>query len=567
MLLSLSEKYHPRLQKDLLHKDTVSDIKKWIKQKLVEQENNNYKWILCLNGPIGSGKTTIVNNLFSAYEIIKLDSDNLRTGEKILDILRSLVGFKTRTLANIEKWNNKNVKERHNILLIDNIELCDKSISNFISLLYNQFSINIPLIVISNNQKNKDYFEDYKNCTTFIDFPKPNTKDLNKIIDTINETEFIGIKSSKIIRLRIIEKSENDIRQLFHILEQLKISLSINPDVDIEYLLDNIDSKITDVDLSEKMYSIIVKNIDFKRRFNICSSEPQLISYSIYQNYINIINNTQNKNSINDASNLIDSLSSSNVINACIYDEQNWELYDDYTFSACVLPSWLLNSQQTNQFENENQFTDILTSYKDISYNFLNSLNEVREICKNNAFCNYLQNIIGTKYKTFIENDNDIIEMYISIKNILYCIKEINGYYDKHKRGKNTTKREKFDIYNSIQENSNRHTIKCLEYICNFIYNYRIFQIDIQDILLNKNEYLDKEKRQEHVNKIDIRIFKRLLNIFSFDNGNKLLKSHTETVIQYHLFTKLIEDVHKNKNVSKSQIETLIVDIENIWNI
>lgn len=571
--MSLTEKYYPRYQKDLINQTVVTDIKKWMNTNLVNNTDNDYKKILCIIGPTGCGKTTTVNYLFSNYNIISLEPEHIKSTEKVLDILRSLVSFKTKTMIDIDKWDNKNYKERYNILLIDNIELCDKWINHFIKSLYNEFSVNIPLIVIGNNPKNKEQITDFNNVY-HINFPKPNSKDLNKIIDRLTENEFQQIKTSNNIKTIIIDKSENDIRQLFFILEQLKLSLYNEPKYDnIEFLIEGLYSKMVDLDLFDKINKIIIDDINCEQRFIISSSEPQTISCSIYQNYLDIIDKSKNNkehNMIDTSVNVIDNISLSNIIHSNIYDDQNWELGDEYTYTSCVIPSKMLN--MGCNFDNSVQLD--LNVFRDISYNFLNSLSEVIDIIRNNNFKNYL-----TSDK--IQNDNflekhHITEIYITINIMSNIIIKINKYFDEKKRGKNSTKREKFQIFDMIenteikkgQENDMTNIKVLLQYLCNFIYTYKTFEVDINDILLNKNIYMLREQREKHVNKIDIRIFKRLLNIFIFNNGNKLLKSHTEIVIQYKIFTMLVDDLINNPvQHNNDKIDNLITDITNIWNI
>lgn len=555
--MSLSDKYYPRLQKDFFNKKSIDLIKDWTKINLTNNETDDYKKILCIIGPIGVGKTVTINNLFSGYNLIKLDSEIFRTNEKTTDTIKSLVHFKSKTLVDIDKWDSKRYKMKNNVLFIDNIELYDKSITNFIELLYNKYNVNIPLITITNNVKNKEYFNEFTDNTTFISFLKPTTNDLFKLIEKIDE--FSSFNDCKIIKNKIVEKSENDIRQLFYILEQLNGSLKNNSNCDISSLIDEMESKITDIDLSEKMSCLITNNlINVEKRYIISTSEPQLITYSIYQNYLNVLDKySKIQNDIDTASNIMDSISFSNTIFSCIYDEQNWELYDNFIMSGSVIPSKILNININTDINIINE----LNTFKDVSYNFSNSLNEVTEIHRNNNGHSHLID----KNHIFRNNELFTNDTFIIIKTVIYCINEINDFFYINKRGKNTTKKEKFKIYDLIEKD--KKVKKMLDYVSDFIYFYKIFEIDINNILLNKNEYLDKEKRQQNINLVDIRIFKRLLNIFTFDNSNKLLKSHIETSIQYNIFTKVINNIPVNKVKEVDEIEKLITDIETIWNL
>ena len=159
----IAQKYKPNTQKSLFHKDIVNHIRKWI--KLIEDyadDSKSVKQILFLHGPIGCSKTVTVECLFKGYNLIDIDSDHLRSAEKITETISGIVGFREVTLANIEKWNHKNRKDKSNILFVDNLELCDRGIEKFIETLYNKYNINIPVILVCNSSKYKEIFINYQ---------------------------------------------------------------------------------------------------------------------------------------------------------------------------------------------------------------------------------------------------------------------------------------------------------------------------------------------------------------------------------------------------------------------
>ena len=107
-----------------------------------------------------------------------------------------------------------------------------------------------------------------------------------------------------------------------------------------------------------------------------------------------------------------------------------------------------------------------------------------------------------------------------------------------------------------------------LEKLVNIVYNYKLFEIDIDDFLLNRSKYKDDNIIKENINKIDLRVLKRLLNIFTFDDSHKLFKSNIETSIQYKILQTLTKENLQNKTQPiLNDIESLTVNLDDIWKI
>ena len=351
----LSNKYKPKFQKDLCisPKSVITDIKNWITLL-----NSNSKQLLVLLGPVGCGKSLFLNILFKAYNRLYIESDNIKQS----DIIDSIIGYKEQTFH--DKSNKKN------IVIVENIENCEKSINNFIDTVHVKKNIPVPIIVTANNIKLKEQFNNFQNCT-FIVFEYPNTKDLYNLVDTINKQEELKLSSENIYS--IIKKAEGDYRQLFGILDQWILQLKINPDSSFESFDLNISCKYKDIDLYDKLdYLINNQDYDFNKTYYISTSEVHGITLGIYQNYI-----SQKNISIDCIAEISDNLSHANNINNEIYTNQHWELYDDYAVSGCIITSYLIKQNNLEKIE--------IKQFKDISYNFENSLNEIKMlILKNN---------------------------------------------------------------------------------------------------------------------------------------------------------------------------------------
>lgn len=562
-----SQKYKPTTQKSLFHKDVVNNIRKWIQNIEYKFETiKDVKQIIFLNGPVGCGKSVTVECLFKAYNLINVDSDNLRNADKINDALQQIINFNGITLANIDKWNHKNKKDKNNIVFIDNIELCERGIESFINLIYTR-NINVPIILICNTAKYKDIFSSYKNCT-FVDFKHPSLLEMSKLIIDINKEECLNLEKDTI--KQIIEKSQNDIRQILFILEQWNISKTSK--TSFSKFINTIDFKYTDEDLSKKMdYIFKSKNkFDFNKAYNKFLCEPHVISNNIFQNYVNITldsksrvsetNKTSDKDDLDILNNMVkvmDNISYSNIIHNEIYEHQQWQLYDEYINSSCIIPTYYLQKNNEIIFkELDINYRINFNSFKDISYNFINSYNEVKNICKKNTY-----------YSKFHINDCNInansifypLNCFYIVNILLDNMKIVNIYFDTNKRGKNTTKKEKLELYNNMNDIKVKNA---LDKIFQIIYDYKLFEIDIDN--LDKLKKDDSEIIKKNFQKINLRVLKRLLNIFTFNDNNKIFKSNIEASLQYKILEYFINK--SNYNVSTiNTVDEMTIDLDKIW--
>lgn len=550
----IAAKYKPTVQKDLFHKDVVNHIKKWI--KIIERDGKNnldVKRILFIHGPIGSSKTVTVECLFKSYNLIDVDVNSLSP-----ELLQCIVGFNEMTLSNVDKWNLKTNKEKSNIVLVDNLELCDKNIEIFIDLIHNKHNINVPVILISNNTKYKDVFANNNNCT-FVEFKKPSLLELTKFVGEINKPEGLNLTRENIKLL--VNKSEFDIRQLLFLIDQWITTQKTR--FTFSDFMNSISVKNRDMDLSEKMYTLFNRDnkYDFQDYFVLASSDPQGLSNSIYQNYItnstvDTLNDTsdgKNLNLLQNYSNIMDSISYSNIVQNEIYENQQWTLYDDYICNSTVVPGYYI--KEISQIGKANEYNLMLTPFKDISYNFINSYEEVKRITTCNLYSKSLQTH-DNKQNLAIFNSSSC---FIIVQIFINCIEKLNKYFDKNKRGKNTTKQEKLDLCNNMNEDD----VKWLDILVSNIYYYKLFTINEQDFILN----IDKYKNDNYIQKVDLSIFKRFLNIFTMDDSHKIFKSNVETSIQYKLLKVLIEDNTKEKVVIKQKTENMVMELSDIWNI
>lgn len=566
----LSEKYAPTTQKSLFHKNIVNHIRKWIVnvEACAEQADRSLKHLLLVTGPVGCGKSASVSVLLKGFNVVDIDPTEVRSADKIMELANSIPGFGEQTLANIEKWNHKNKKEKPNVVVIDNIELCEKSISNFVDTVHSKRNINVPIILIGNDAKYNDIFSSASHYT-FIQFNKPSLLELTKLITDINASEKLNLDQNNI--QTVVEKSEFDIRQVFHILEQWKVSVA-----PFEDFILSVKQKHVDIDLDQKVSYLLDTSIPFDPQvFRIANTEPLVLTNAMYQNYITALENSQNTSTfygLTTASRVIDELSIGNVMQAKLFEEQCWEMYDNVAMQSTVLPSFAMkqsgSGSSSQAVEGNKKLLHLMTPFKDVSYNYMNSFAEVKQNCIENHF-NPKYNKPDTSSSFGIYNA-DTPTCFSIVDLFLLQIKILTEYFDKQKKGKNTSKQEKLDICNNITD---EHIKSVLDVVVERIYHYHLFEVDIDNIIFHKKEYIKEDVQKKEYSRVELRMFKRFLNIFSFHDTTKCIKPHVEAALKYKLFQKIVSNVKTRTEQQKAEgqsskasaVERLTEDLSNIW--
>jgi DNA polymerase III delta prime subunit len=560
----LSKKYAPNTQKSLFHKNIVNHIRKWIVniEACAEEPGHSLKHLLLVTGPVGCGKSTSMSILLKGFNVIDIDPTEVRSSEKILDLANTIPGFGEQTLANIEKWNHKNKKDKPNVVVVDNIELCEKSIVNFVDIVHCKRNINVPIVLIGNNPKLIDSFNGSANFT-FIEFNKPSLLEISKLVADLNTAEDMRLDHNSI--QAVVQKSEFDVRQVFHILEQWKISSKPFDD----FIL-SVSQKHVDTDLDVKVAYLLDTSIPFgPLDYLYSNTEPLVISNGLYQNYLTalaISENTDVRNITSTTAKIMDEISIGDTMQRKLFEDQCWEMYDNVGLQSNVLPSFAIKRLCLQNPKGNKKLSHMMTPFKDISYNYINSFEEVKRNCIHNHFDpKFNKKHTNTSNGIYNADTNMCFDI---VKAFLIQITIVTQYFDKQKRGKNTSKQEKLDICNNITDNNVQYV---LDNLVDKIYHYHLFEIDIDNVIVNKKEYLKEEVQKKEYTRIELRMLKRFLNIFSFHDTTKFIKPHVEAAMKYKLFQKTVQNVHdphqiaNNPKIINNNIESLTADLSNIW--
>lgn len=458
--------------------DNINDIKKYLRESGMN---------LCIYGEKGGGKSFMIKEILGElnYNIINVDPNE---------------SFKMEEL-NISNNITKHIGDgsSKNVILIDNlvVNLYDKFLGDFLN---NDFVLPIILIFTSNKRIIIDTKKDFK----YIAWEYPidfyynyirNKLQINVTVETLD---------------KILEKTKKDLRQINLLFNDRLDNLDNLDNLD----LDNLDNELDiDYDLNYRIdYLINGDEFDVGKSLEISSADTYLLNGYLYQNY-------PKANDVS-YSNISDCFSTGDLYSKMLYEDQYWELYNEYIVNSVVFPSYYISRKK------EDLDVESFDNYKDVSYNIINSYKE-------------LNSGDLTKY--------DVSDLYYVSNILIQYIKRGENDIKKYKKGKNTSREEKIEISKKSQNEKSITKIVDLISSCNLYVNNN-------DILTDN---LDK-----NIKNIDIKKLTRFTNIFS---GISIKTSPLmDFVLKYNLILALKRVTTDNCLLKVAEkIET--VNLDDIW--
>ena len=309
----------------LLKKSSKGRKKKLVNMSELEIEYSKRKGNLLITGPHGSGKSTIINIILKdgKYDIVNL---NMLDPKIKVDV--DLIS----KLAN-RSDNNKKI-----VLLIDELEsvitLNDKN-AVFEIIKDNNFNRWMPIIIITNNQHNKQLNET-KKYSNEIKIYSPFQSEIVKWIYNICKIEKITLEYDLIPKF--IEYCQNDMRKMLIQLDELKVNYQ-NSKINmatLENFMDIMKKKDQDFDLYKSTEEMLVDYKDIDTCLELYDTEKVLMPLMIHENYYKFIKKEE-------YSKVLDNLSKGDILENYIYGEQNWDLLEIHGLISCVIPSYYIN--------------------------------------------------------------------------------------------------------------------------------------------------------------------------------------------------------------------------------
>ena len=311
----------------LLKKSSKGRKKKLINITDIELEYSKRKGNLLITGPHGSGKSTIISIILSNYNYDIINLNTLDSKVKIDTEL--IIKFST----NYEYENDKKP-----ILLIDELEsvitLNDKNgVFNIIK--DNNFKRWMPIIIITNNQHNKQLNETKKYSNEVKIYP-PYESEIIKWVENICRIEKINMFAFEQLK-KFVEYCQNDMRKILIQLNELKINYEsnfISASV-LEEFMNIMKKKDLDFDLFKATNKLLTDYKDMDTSLELYDTEKVLMPLMVHENYHKFINK-------NEYSKVLDNLSIGDILENYIYGEQNWDLLELHGIISCCIPSYLI---------------------------------------------------------------------------------------------------------------------------------------------------------------------------------------------------------------------------------
>ena len=347
----------------LLKKSSKGRKKKLMNISEEEIEFSKRKGNLLITGSHGSGKSSIVNIILkeAGYEIINL---NMLDPKIKIDVdLISKLSYKNYLDGNSKKL----------ILIIDELEsvitLNDK-LCVFNIIKDNNFKRWMPIIIITNNQHNKQLNETKKYSNEVKVYP-PYLNEINRWVYSICKKENINLEYDLINKF--IEYCQFDMRKILIQLDELKINYNNNKITSV--LFDNFINIMKKKDLDFDLYKATDKLLTDYKNIDTCielyETEKVLIPLMIHENYHKYIIKTE-------YSKVLNNLSIGDILENYIYGEQNWDLLPLHGFISCAIPSYYINKYCTTKRSTSLVFAADLnrTSVKKMNKKNINKTNE-----------------------------------------------------------------------------------------------------------------------------------------------------------------------------------------------
>jgi DNA polymerase III gamma/tau subunit len=346
----------------LLKKSSKGRKKKLVNISEIELEYSKRKGNLLITGPHGCGKSSIASIILKDlnYEVINLNM--LDPKIKIdIDLIAKL------------SVNNCINTDKKMVLLIDELEsvitLNDK-VGVFNIIKDNNFNRWMPIIIITNNQHNKQLNETKKYSNEVKVYP-PFQSEICKWVYNICKNEKISLEYDQINKF--IEYCQNDMRKILIQLDELKINYGtskINGSI-----IDNFTSIMKKKDLDFDLYKATDKMLTDYKDIDTCielyETEKVLMPLMIHENYYKFI--------IPDKyAKVLDNLSTGDILENYIYGEQNWDLLELHGFISCAIPSYYINKYSNGKKTGTLVFAADLnrTSVKKMNKKNINKTNE-----------------------------------------------------------------------------------------------------------------------------------------------------------------------------------------------
>ena len=478
--MDLLNKVKPTQLDDILFfNDQIKNCIQWLDNFKTKKDRT--KKVLLLIGPIGCGKTCIAQLLFKKfdYKIIEQNASDLRSQKKIGEFLKKTLGFKNV----IDLFYNE---QKPIGLIMDEIECLIKNndkggLSEFIQIIKDndkyeknllkkkKIKININSfiavenpIICTTSENNDKKINELKKFSHVVYLNKIKLNEYEKFVDQLKTNKNLSSlpKIKKSLIKEMYQQCENDIRKFIYALENVYLKLKNKKTEKFDIYNDLIhlnDTSKNDIQLQDAVVLFLKHKLDLKKMDLLFYLDPYHLPYTLYQNMIPFLENSQFKNEVklDIYEKYLDNLSNFDKVNNLIYDNSEWYDIDNLLkYYGLYLPNY--NIHQYN-FKHKNEF----------EMTFSNIHNKASQMLVNKKLLIQAKYSLNKKYANDSVLDYEII--YFFFHDFRQAILE-----------------EKFDDLNNKK-------------LILFMNKYRIKYSDLENILKIEKINKDEEKRKKNI--------------------------------------------------------------------
>ncbi len=490
--MDLFKKVYPDHFDDIIfYKDQLSIITKWISD--FKNNVDRTKKVLLIIGDTGSGKTCLAQLLLKKfeYQIVELNSSDIRSQKKIGSFLHKTLGFNNVLDMFYEK-------KRPIGLILDEIEtLCQNTdkggLSEFIQILKdntkyekNKKKHELEMKKSSKSKlKKNDKFKIDMNKFIYIENPIICTYTDNndkKINELKNFSQVLYLKDIKYeiykdfydkikkkfslstIKANILKNTckecGNDIRKFVVSIENLHMCNQNNISLEDFQKIKNLnDNTKNDIQLIDAVKLFFKEKLDIQKLDLLFYLEPYHLPYTIYQNLINFLINTNLDNNIKFKiySFYLNCLSNFDKTNNLIYESSDWSDIDNsLRLFGIYYPNFYLHNYK-------------IKTNKEIPIEFTNIHNKASQMLVNKKL------ISNAKYS--------LNKRYTNVNNVILECELLFTYFNEFRQ---LIIEQNFDNLNT------KNLIQYMNY-------YKINYNDLENILKIEKINKDEEKRKKNI--------------------------------------------------------------------
>ncbi|KAK1425376.1 hypothetical protein QVD17_20728 [Tagetes erecta] len=378
--LPWTEKYKPKVPVDIIgNQSLVNQLHDWLKNwdsnflngaskgKGKKPNDSGAKKAILLSGTPGIGKTTsakLVSQMlgFQTIEVNASDSRG-KADSKIEKGIGSSTANSIKELVSNQSLNADVNSSKHPkaVLIMDEVDGMSAGDRGGVADLILSIKMSkIPIICICNDRYSQK-LKSLVNYCLLLSFRKPTKQQMAKRLAQIAKTE--GLQVNEVALEELASRVNGDMRMALNQLQYMSLSMR---EIKYDDIRQRLLSSSKDEDMSpftavDKLFDYNSRNLRMDERFDLSTSDPDLVPLIIQENYLNyrpssIKNDENGVQRMNLVARAADSIANADITNVQIRRYQKWQLFPSSTLQSSIIPAALLHGSRGTFEQGERNF-------------------------------------------------------------------------------------------------------------------------------------------------------------------------------------------------------------------